>query len=110
MEKRKVARWSQRAQRSRVPASIFHFLSSIFASMTLLAGCGAPGEPVERKAPIPTAVHDLAATQQGDEVTLTFTFPKDSVEGRELKQPAAIEIFRDFQTIPPGSASSSGPA
>ena len=110
MEKRKVARWSQRAQRSRVPASIFHFLFSIFASIVLLAGCGAPGEPVERKAPIPTAIPDLAATQQGDNVILTFTLPKESIEGRELKQPPAIEIFRDFQKNPASPAPTSVPA
>ncbi len=94
---------------SRIP--IFHFLSSIFASVVLLAGCGAPGEPVERKAPTPTAITDLAATQQGDNVILTFTLPKESVEGRELKQPPAIEIFRDFQTVPPaGAAPAAGSA
>ena len=87
--------------------SIFYFLLSIFTSLTLLAACGVPGEPVERKAPIPTAVADLAATQQGDNVILTFTFPKESVEGRELKQAPAIEIFRDFQTAPAGSISAS---
>ena len=70
----------------------------------MFASCGAPGEPVERKAPTPTAINDLAATQQGDNVTLTFTLPKDSVEGRELKQPPAIEIFRDFQSVPPARA------
>ncbi len=86
----------------RIP--IFHFLFSIFASLSLLAGCGAPGEPVERKAPTPTAINDLAATQQGDNVILTFTLPKESVEGRELKQPPAIEIFRDFQAVPPAGA------
>jgi hypothetical protein len=90
--------------------SIFSFLFSIFISLTLLAGCGAPGEPVERKAPIPTAITDLAATQQGDNVILTFTFPKESVEGRELKQPPAIEIFRDFQTVPASSTSAPPPA
>src|SRR5580698_8609263 len=110
MEKRKVARWSQRAQRSRVPASIFHLLFSIFASIALLAGCGAPGEPVERKAPTPTAIPDLAATQQGDDVILTFTLPKESIEGRELKQPPAIEIFRDFQKNPASPAPTSVPA
>jgi len=110
MENRKEARWSQRAQRSPVPASIFHFLFSIFASIALLAGCGVPGEPVERKAPIPTAVTDLAATQQGDNVILTFTLPKESVEGRELKQLPAIEIFRDFQNIPASPTQSSGSA
>jgi hypothetical protein len=89
--------------------SIFHFLFSIFASAVLLAGCGAPGEPVERKAPTPTAVTDLAAMQQGDNVILTFTLPKESVERRELKQPPAIEIFRDFQPVPASPAPPSGP-
>src|SRR5580704_15723231 len=110
MENRKVAGPSPFAQSSPVPRPIFRFLFSIFTSLTLLPGSGAPAEPVERKAPIPTAVHDLAPTQRGDEVPLTFTFPKDSVEGRELKQPAAIEIFRDFQTIPPSSVPPPGPA
>jgi uncharacterized lipoprotein YajG len=85
MEIRKEApqpRW-QPTPKSRI--SISHYLFSIFASVALLAGCAAPGEPVERKAPIPTAIADLAATQQGDTVILTFTLPKDSVEGRELK-------------------------
>jgi hypothetical protein len=92
-----------------VPPAIFHFLFSIFA-VALLAGCAAPGEPVERKAPIPTAITDLSATQQGDNVSLTFTLPKESVEGRELKQPPAIEIFRDFQTVPASSTPSSSSA
>src|ERR1700723_3106196 len=106
MEIRKEARPSQLAQRSRVPPAIFHFLFSIFASAVLLANCGAPGEPVERKAPTPTAVTDLAATQQGDDVILTFTLPKESLERRELKQPPAIEILRDFQTVPSNPAPS----
>src|SRR5580704_2799150 len=106
MEIRKEApepRWSP-TLKSRT--AIFHFLISIFA-VALLIGCGAPGEPVERKAPIPTAVTDLAATQQGDNVILTFTLPKESVERRELKQPPAIEIFRDFQPLAAGSTPSS---
>jgi hypothetical protein len=105
MENRKAVGPSQFVLRSRVPPPIFHFLFSIFASALILAACGAPGEPVERKAPIPTAITDLAASQQGDTVILTFTFPKESVEGRELKQPPAIEIFRDFQTAPASSTS-----
>jgi hypothetical protein len=109
MEIRKGAHRPRRSPtlKSRIP--IFHFLFSIFA-VSLLIGCGAPGEPVERKAPTPTAVNDLAASQQGDNVILTFTFPKDSVENRPLKQPPAIEIFRDFQPVPASSAPASVPA
>jgi hypothetical protein len=109
MEIRKEApepRWPP-IPKSRI--SNFHFLFSIFA-VSLLLGCGVPGEPVERKPPIPTAISDLAAIQQGDDVILTFTFPKDSVEGRELKQPPAIEIFRDFEPVPASSAPTSGSA
>jgi hypothetical protein len=98
---------TQHSQRANARPYFFLFLFSIFASLALLAGCGVPGEPTERKAPIPTAVTDLAAAQQGDNVILTFTFPKDSVEGRELKQPPAIEIFRDFQPVPASSTSAS---
>ena len=107
MEKCKAAHPSQFVQGSRVPVSIFHFLFSIFACAVFIAGCGVPGEPVERKAPTPTAVADLAATQQGDTVILTFTLPKESVEHRDLKQPPAIEIFRDFEALPSNPAPSS---
>ena len=113
MENRKAAGPSQFVQSLRVPRPIFYFLFSIFTFGALLPGCGAPGEPIERKAPVPTAVTDLAATQQGDSVILTFTLPKDSVEGHPLKQPPAVEIFRDFQTAPAGStppASAAAPA
>src|SRR5271170_315794 len=110
MENRKAAGPPQFAQTSRVLPPIFHFLFSIFVSAALLAGCGAPGEPTERKPPIPTAINDLAATQQGDNVILTFTLPKNSIEGRELKQPPAIEIFRDFQPVPAASAPTSATA
>jgi hypothetical protein len=109
MEIRKEApepRWPP-TPKSRI--SNFHFLFSIFA-VSLLLGCGVPGEPIERKPPIPTAVTDLAATQQGDSVILTFTFPKDSVENRPLKQPPAIEIFRDFAKLPASPTPTPGPA
>jgi hypothetical protein len=111
MEIRKEAPWLRCSPIPSSCISLFSFLFSIFASVVLLASCGAPGEPVERKAPTPTAITDLAATQQGDNVILTFTLPKESVEGRELKQPPAIEIFRDFQAVPPaGAASAAGSA
>jgi hypothetical protein len=77
----------------------------------LVAGCGAPGEPSERKAPTPVAITDLSATQQGDIVLLTFTLPKESVEHKSLKQLPAVEIYRSFQpasvppvTLAPGAA------
>jgi hypothetical protein len=110
MEIRKEAPQPRSSPIPNLRISNFHFLFSIFASAVLLTGCGAPGEPVERKAPTPTAVTDLAATQQGDNVILTFTLPKDSVENRPLKHPPAIEIFRDLQPVIASSTPSSGSA
>ncbi len=85
------------------------FCSALFS--VLLIGCGAPGEPSERKAPTPVAVADLSATQQGDTVVVTFTLPKESVEHKALKQLPAVEIYRSLQpasavpaVIPPGAA------
>ena len=66
---------------------------SIFL-LFLLAGCGAPGEPQPPAPPIPAAVSDLAARQSGDGVTLTFTPPRETVDGERLTEPPALEIFR----------------
>ncbi|MGA7915626.1 MAG: fibronectin type III domain-containing protein [Candidatus Acidiferrales bacterium] len=83
---------------------IFHFLISIFAFAFLTAGCAAPGEPIERRPRVPTPVADLTAVQQGDDVLLSFTLPKESVDRRPLKQPPAVEIYRDFAPAASSSA------
>jgi hypothetical protein len=80
---------------------IFYFLFCLSAA-SLLTGCGAPGEPAERKSPIPVAITDLAASQQGNDVILIFTLPKENVERKPLKHLPAVEIFRAFE---PASAS-----
>ncbi len=73
----------------------FYFLFSLF----LFYGCAAPGEPIERKPPTPNAVTDLAASQTGNDVTLTFTLPRESIEKHQLQQPPTIEVYRDFAPI-----------
>jgi hypothetical protein len=84
---------------------------TIFAFLFLLSlycgGCAAPGEPTERKRPIPQAVTDLSASQAGDEVVLTFTLPKATMEHKPLKQPLEIEIYRDFSA--PSAAKPANP-
>jgi hypothetical protein len=75
---------------------IFNFLFSIF----LLYGCASPGEPLERKPPTPTPVADLAASQSGNDVILTFTLPHDSVEKREILKPISVEVYRNFEPVP----------
>lgn len=74
---------------------IFCFFFSIVFSC-FVVGCGAPGEPAERKSPIPVPVTDLAASQEGNDVILTFTLPKESVERKPLKTTPAVEIYRFF--------------
>src|ERR1700733_4711446 len=69
---------------------------SLLGSLILLVNCAAPGEPIERKPQVPTAIIDLAAQQQGNDVILTFTMPKDAVDHRPLKKNPAIEISRGF--------------
>jgi hypothetical protein len=76
---------------------IFYFLFSIF----ILYGCAAPGEPIERKPPTPTPVTDLSASQSGNDVTLTFTLPHDSVEKREILKPISVDVYRNFEPAPP---------
>src|ERR1700720_299720 len=79
---------------------IFYFLFSIF----ILYGCAAPGEPIERKPPTPTPVTDLTASQSGNDVTLTFTLPHDSVEKREIEKPLSVNVYRNFELVPPANS------
>jgi hypothetical protein len=74
------------------PHALF-FLAAIFGVL-MLAGCGAPGEPTAPSPPIPTAISDLTAHQQGNGVQLTFTLPVRTVAGDHLAERPAIEIFR----------------
>jgi len=50
-----------------------------------------------RTAPTPQPVADLAATQKGNDVVLTFTLPKQTINQRPLEQPVTIMIYRDFE-------------
>jgi hypothetical protein len=94
----RISRWHAAAQ---------FFPLGVFACACVLiaGGCASPGEPTERKPPVPQAVADLAAEQVGNSVSLTFTVPQETVDRRPVDQPLAVEIFRDFQ---PASASSTG--
>lgn len=106
MENRKGAPPSQVSRTVTASAPVFHFLFSIFAGILVLAGCAAPGEPTERKPRVPTPVTDLSAVQQDDNVILSFTLPKESVERHPLRQTPAIEIYRDFAPVSSGNAGS----
>lgn len=76
--------------------SIFGLLAAVFAA--LVGGCASPGEPTERKPPVLRPVTDLSAEQTGNDVVLTFTLPKETVDGLILDQLPSIEIFRGFES------------
>jgi hypothetical protein len=86
---------------------IFYLLFLVF----VLYGCAAPGEPMERKPPTPIPVADLTASQSGNDVILTFTLPRDSVEKREIEKPISVDVYRNFEPVPPAnSAAAVAPA
>jgi hypothetical protein len=89
-EKRKSG-WPLALYRVR-PRILFCFLLSIFC----LAACGTPGDPRAPQPPVPVAVSDLSARQQGERVVLTFTMPQKTIEGDALESAPDIEIFRGF--------------
>ncbi len=60
----------------------------------VLAGCGAPGEPVPPTPPLPVTITDLSAQQAGDAVMLNFTMPTKSVVGDKLPEVPTMEILR----------------
>jgi hypothetical protein len=73
-----------------------HFLFSLFLISVLLSGCASPGEPIARRPPTPAAITDLAAQQSGNNVVLTFTLPRETIDQRPLKELPTIEIWRSF--------------
>jgi len=79
----------------------------LFVFALLAAGCASPGEPVERKPPVPEEVSDLGAEQADNSVVLTFTLPTETADHRSLEQSPAVEIFRDFEPAAAATAASS---
>jgi len=76
------------------------------ASLLLLFGCAAPGVPVTRQPNVPRTIADLSAKQVGDSIVLSFTLPKNTVQGRPLSKTPAIEIYRAFTSAAATSANS----
>src|SRR5580658_5097310 len=99
MEKRLAKDMSAAASNSRLAA--FALFSCVSALAVFLASCASLGEPIERKPPVPSLIRDLSAEQSGNDVVLSFTVPKDSVDRRALAEPPAIEIYRTVHSTPP---------
>ena len=84
--------WHHQASRLHRSATLSLLISA--SAFLAVAGCGAPGEPVPPSPPVPVAVTDLAASQAGDGVELTFTLPVKTVDGDRLAAPPAVEFLQ----------------
>jgi hypothetical protein len=65
-------------------------------SLLAICGCAAPGVPIARMPAVAPGITDLAARQRGEDVVLTFTLPKETVQGRPLEKTPEIDIYREF--------------
>jgi hypothetical protein len=73
-------------------------------------GCASPGEPVERKPPIPLPITDLAASQTGNDVILTFTIPTETVDHNDLPDRPSVEIYRAIHGASGAAVGAAAPA
>ncbi|MGH9756418.1 MAG: hypothetical protein ACRD4M_01665, partial [Candidatus Acidiferrales bacterium] len=87
-------------QRSKNGGGFSWLLLVLFSAFALIAaGCASPGEPLERRPPVPTPVSDLAAYQSGNNVILTFTLPTETTQHLALAHSPDIEIYRTFAPV-----------
>lgn len=78
------------------------FAAAIF--LPVFAGCASPGEPVERRPAVPVAIADLAASQSGNDVVLTCSVPKDTVDHSSIGEAPAFEVYRSIHPVAPGAS------
>jgi len=77
---------------TRASASIL--LAICACGSALVGGCAAPGDPIARHPVVPAPIADLAASQLGNEIVLTFTLPTRSTDREALAERPSIEIYR----------------
>ena len=98
----------RRAPARNIPVSLIpSFVSLSFIAALTFAGCAAPGQPITRRPPAPTPISDLSARQVGNSVSVTFTLPKQTVQGRPLTNPPQVDIYRQFVPAPAATQSTS---
>ncbi|MBZ5630467.1 MAG: hypothetical protein LAO06_16530 [Acidobacteriia bacterium] len=69
------------------------------AAVLCLAACGTPGAPRPPSLELPQPVNDLAATRQGDRVTLTWTAPHETTEKQNVRHPGPARVCRGANAI-----------
>jgi hypothetical protein len=78
------------------PIALLILLCALFAS----AACGRKGDPRAPELITPKVIQNLSARMSADGVTLTWSRPTETIDGRELKDLASFVIFR--KELPPG--------
>src|SRR6185369_3573041 len=76
----------------------------------LLAACGKEGAPQPPFIRIPEAVKDLAATQSGHNIILTWTSPRRYVDGSAATNLARVQIREKEEILATVNASAGGQA
>jgi len=71
-------------------------LPPLVACICLLAACAAEGPPKPPRIQRPVPVADLAVSQIGRTLRLTFSAPQLATDGRRLTKPIEIQIFRQI--------------
>src|SRR5437762_2635908 len=72
-----------------------HFaLTAVFC----LAACGTPGAPRPPSLDLPRPVSDLAASRQGNQVTLSWTAPRETTDKQNIRHPGPVRICRGVNT------------
>jgi hypothetical protein len=68
------------------------------AAVLCLAACGTPGAPRPPSLDLPRPVSDLAASRQGNQVTLTWTAPRETTDKQNIRRPGPVRICRGVNT------------
>lgn len=101
-----------RAMRARKKRNLLPWaLLILFSAAALVSGgCASPGEPLERRPPVPTPISDLAAQQSGNSVILTFTLPRETMQHLALAHSPDIEIYRALAPVPANRPATAAPS
>ncbi|MGB7264070.1 MAG: fibronectin type III domain-containing protein [Terracidiphilus sp.] len=79
-------------------------VTTAFAALLALAGCGMPGAPLPPSLNLPARVTNLSAVRAGDQVALTWTMPTKNTDKTLIKPPVSVRVCRDQATTASCSA------
>jgi hypothetical protein len=69
-------------------------LGTAVLTAAVLAGCGKQGPPLPPLKAVPATTKDLAATQQGGQIVLSFSYPRTTAAGLALPGISAVEVLQ----------------